>query len=169
LDSSFSSSRHSCGCRFAFAPQAQAQQTLGGITGTVTDKTGSVLPDTVVTILSDQTKLTRTQKSNAHGSYDFVNLPIGSYTLTFTHDGFEGEKIPSITVQADRTATVNVALKIGQVGTVVTVEATPLMNAVDTTNVTFWRKTRLNLSRSRPGVSRPGNPLAGGKCGVAKR
>jgi hypothetical protein len=128
---------------FAFAPQAQAQQTLGGITGTVTDKTGSVLPDTVVTILSDQTKLTRTQKSNAHGSYDFVNLPIGSYTLTFTHDGFEGEKIPSITVQADRTATVNVALKIGQVGTVVTVEATPLMNAVDTTNGYILEKNQI--------------------------
>jgi len=65
----------------------------------------------------------------------------------------KAKKIPSITVQADRTATVNVALKIGQVGTVVTVEATPLMNAVDTTNGYILGKTRLNLSRSRPGVS----------------
>ena len=66
--------------QFAFTPCAQAQQTLGGITGTVTDKTGSVLPDTVVTIVGDQTKLTRTQKTNANGTYDFVNLPIGTYT-----------------------------------------------------------------------------------------
>jgi|HubBroStandDraft_1064217.scaffolds.fasta_scaffold00109_6 hypothetical protein len=118
----------------AFTPHAQAQQTLGGITGTVSDATGSVLPDTVVTIVGDQTKLTRTQKTSVNGSYDFVNLPIGTYTLTFAHDGFQSERIPSITVQADRTATVNVGLKVGQVGTVVTVEATPLMNAVDTTN-----------------------------------
>ena len=92
---------------FLFTPYARAQQTLGGIAGTVTDKTGSVLPGTDVTVVGDQTKLTRTQKTNANGSYDLVNLPIGTYTLTFTHDGFESEKIPSITVQADRTATVN--------------------------------------------------------------
>jgi len=119
---------------FAFIPYAQAQQTLGGITGSVTDKTGSVLPDTVVTIVGDQTKLTRTQKTNANGIYDFVNLPIGTFTLTFTHDGFQTQKIPSITVQANRTATVNAVLPVGQVGTVVEVRADPLMNAVDTTN-----------------------------------
>src|ERR1039458_424738 len=111
-----------------------AQQTLGGITGTVSDRSGSVLPDTTVTIVGDQTKLTRTQKTNANGIYDFVNLPIGTYTLTLTHDGFETQKIPSITVQADRTATVNAVLPVGQVGTVVEVQAEPLMNAVDTTN-----------------------------------
>jgi hypothetical protein len=37
-------------------PGAKAQQTLGGITGTVADKTGSVLPDTAVTIVGDQTQ-----------------------------------------------------------------------------------------------------------------
>ncbi len=127
-----------------FAPCAQAQQTLGGITGTVTDTTGGVLPETSVTIVGDQTTLTRTQKTNANGSYDFVNLPIGTYTLTFTHDGFQSEKIPSITVQADRTATVNVGLKVGQVGTVVTVEAAPLMNAVDTTNGYILEKEQID-------------------------
>src|ERR1700683_5066719 len=119
---------------FAFAPYSQAQQTLGGITGTVADKTGSVLPDPAVTIVGDQTKLTRSLKTNANGGYDFVNLPIGTYTLTFTHDGFQTQRLPSIAVQADRTATVNVVLPVGQVGTVVEVEAVPLMNAVDTTN-----------------------------------
>src|SRR5208283_1858497 len=119
---------------FTYAPCAWAQQTLGGITGTVTDSTGSVLPETTVTIVGDQTTLTRTHKTSPIGAYDFVNLPIGTYTLSFTHEGFQSEKIPSITVQADRTATVNATLKVGQVGTVVEVEAVPLMNAVDTTN-----------------------------------
>src|ERR1700691_5803265 len=125
-------------------PGAQAQQTLGGITGTVTDKTSSVLPETVVTIVGDQTSLTRTQKTNPNGSYEFVNLPIGTYTLTFSHDGFESEKIPSITVQADRTATVNIALPIGKVGTVVEVQAEPLMNAVDTTNGYILEKDQID-------------------------
>src|SRR5690349_17832444 len=79
---------------------AQAQQTLGGILGSVADKTGSVLTDTTVTLVGDQTTLTRTQKTNENGSYAFVNLPIGTYTLTFAHDGFQTQKVPSITVQA---------------------------------------------------------------------
>lgn len=118
----------------AYGTSALAQRTLGGITGTVTDKTGSVLPETNVTIVADDTKLTRSQNTNANGSYDFVNLPIGAYTLTFTHQGFQTQRIPSIVVQADRTVTVNATLPIGQVGTVVEVDAVPLVNAVDTTN-----------------------------------
>jgi len=127
---------------FALTPIAQAQ-TLGGITGTVTDSSGSVLPETTVTAVGDQTALTRTQKTTSTGAYDFVNLPIGTYTLSFTHDGFQSQKIPSIAVQADRTATLNAAMKVGQVGTVVTVEATPLMNAVDTTNGYILEKDQI--------------------------
>ena len=122
---------------------SRAQQTLGSITGTVTDASGGILPSTTVSLVNDQTKLNRTQTTNANGIYDFVNLPIGSYTLTFTHDGFETQKMPSIVVQADRTATVSATLKVGQVGTTVTVEASPLMNAVDTTNGYILEKDQI--------------------------
>jgi hypothetical protein len=118
----------------AFTTPVRAQQTLGGITGTVSDTTGAVIGDATVTAVSDQTTLTRTQTTTADGAYTFVNLPIGNYTLTFTHAGFQSQKTPSILVQANRTATVNVALKVGEVSTTVTVEETPLINAVDTTN-----------------------------------
>jgi Carboxypeptidase regulatory-like domain/TonB dependent receptor len=130
------------GMAFALTPGAQAQ-TLGGITGTVADSSGGVLPNTTVTLVGDQTKLTRTQKTTDSGTYDFVNLPIGTYTLTYTHDGFQTQKIPSITVQADRTATVNTALKVGQVGTTITVEESPLINAVDTTNGYILEKEQI--------------------------
>jgi len=113
---------------------ARAQQTLGGITGTVTDKSSSVLPEATVTIVGDQTKFTRTQNTNGAGAYDFVNLPIGTYTVTVSHAGFETVRLPSILVQANRTATLNVQMQIGQVGTTIDVQATPIMNAVDTTN-----------------------------------
>ena len=127
----------------ASAPLARAQQTLGAITGTVTDSTGGVVPNTTVTLVNDQTTLTRTQQTNDGGAYDFVNLAIGTYTLTFTHTGFQTQKIPSITVQGDRTATVNTTLKVGEVGSTVTVEATPLMNAVDTTNGYILEKDQI--------------------------
>jgi Carboxypeptidase regulatory-like domain len=128
----------------AIVPSAHAQQTLGGITGTVTDKTGSVLPETTVTAVGDQTGLTRTQKTSATGGYDFVNLPIGTYTLTFTHEGFQTQKLPSIQVQADRTGTLNVIMPVGQVSSVVEVAAAPLMNAVDTTNGYILEKEQID-------------------------
>ena len=88
-----------------------AQQTLGGITGEVTDASGGVIPNATVTVVEEQTSLTRTAKSNGAGSYAFVNLPIGTYTITYSADGYEEQKTPHITVQADRTATVNASLK----------------------------------------------------------
>ena len=112
----------------------QAQQTLGGITGEVTDSSGGVIPNATVTVVDENTSLTRSVKSNASGQYSLVNLPIGSYTLTYTADGFDVQKTQHITVQADRTATVNASLKIGKTSETVEVEASPLMNAVDTTN-----------------------------------
>jgi len=118
----------------AAASWTSAQQTLGGITGTVTDPSGSVLPDTQVTAVGDQTGLTRTVKTDGNGAYLFVNLPIGNYTLSFAHEGFNTEKVPAILVQADRTVTLNAQLKVGSVSESVTVEAQPLLNAVDTTN-----------------------------------
>ena len=123
---------------------AIAQQTLGGITGTITDASGSTVPDANVTAVEDSTHLTRTATSNSSGSYAFVNLPIGSYTLTYTRDGFDSAKYPAINVQADRTVTLNVSLKVGTVSTSVEVDATPLMNATDTTNGYVLDKTQID-------------------------
>ncbi|NYF80317.1 carboxypeptidase regulatory-like domain-containing protein [Granulicella arctica] len=111
-----------------------SQQTLGGLTGVVTDGQGGILPGTTITATGDQTGLKRTQTAAKNGFYEFPNLPIGAYTLTFTQDGFQTARFPGVVVQADRTATVNVSLTVGSVTSSVTVEATPLMNAVDTTN-----------------------------------
>jgi len=54
--------------------------------------------------------------------------------FNFTAENFDVQRTQHIAVQADRTATVNAQLKVGQTTTTVEVEATPLMNAVDTTN-----------------------------------
>jgi hypothetical protein len=113
---------------------APAQQTLGGITGVVTDAQGAILAGASVDALGEQTGLKRSQVSGSNGYYSFVDLPIGSYTITVGHESFQTEVFPGITVQADRTATLNATLTLGSVSTSVTVNATPLMNAVDTTN-----------------------------------
>ena len=132
----------SCCATILLSPHAFAQQT-GGISGAVTDASGGAVADCTVTLVSDATKLTRVQTTNSAGSYDFVNLPIATYSLTISHDGFETRAIPSIPVQADRTATVNATLKVGQVGTTVTVESSPLLNSEDTTNGYILEKQQI--------------------------
>ena len=75
---------------FAFATvaalcslQVLAQQTLGGITGEVTDASGGVIPNVSITVLDESTSLTRTTTTNPSGTYLLVILPIGTYTLTY--------------------------------------------------------------------------------------
>ncbi len=111
-----------------------AQQTLGGLTGVVTDAQGGIIEGAVATLVNEQTGLKRGQTSGSNGFYEFANLPIGTYTLSFSKEGFETQRMQAVPIQSDRTGTLNVQLKVGAVNTVVSVEAAPLMNAVDTTN-----------------------------------
>ncbi|HTW23947.1 MAG TPA: carboxypeptidase-like regulatory domain-containing protein [Candidatus Baltobacteraceae bacterium] len=135
-----------CSLCFAFVLilSTPAQQTLGSITGAISDSTGALITDATVTAVNDQTGLTRTVMSGSDGTYNIVNLPIGNYTITYTHNGFESQKIPSILVQANRTVTVDAQLKVGEVTQTVTVEETPLLNAVDTTNGYVLDKSQID-------------------------
>jgi hypothetical protein len=112
----------------------QAQQTLGGITGTVVDPSGSAVPDAEIKVTSEETKLERTTRSNAQGVYNLNDLPLGKFTVTFTKEGFSSERYPGILVQANRTVSLQAQLKVGTVADSVEVDVNPLLNAVDTTN-----------------------------------
>ena len=113
---------------------ATAQQTLGGILGTVTDSSGAVVPATRVVIASPTTGLTRTLVVKANGDFSFSDLPAGNYTLTFTHDGFDTAKYDNVIVQAERRVTLTVILKVGSVATAIEVTANSSLNTVDATN-----------------------------------
>ncbi len=65
----------------------------------------------------------RSAVSSADGSYVFLNLPNGEYTLTTTIAGFTTHAHSGITVGAGSTVTVNVALEMGAVEEVMNVTA----------------------------------------------
>src|SRR5271163_1286024 len=113
---------------------APAQQTLGGINGTVRDASGGAVAHAKVEARNTQTNLKQTAETQGNGEYSFVDLPIGTYEVTFTNGGFKTEVFSRIVVAGNRTATVNVALQPGEVSSTVTVTATPLLNETDTTN-----------------------------------
>ncbi|MGB2624999.1 MAG: TonB-dependent receptor [Candidatus Acidiferrum sp.] len=110
-----------------------AQQTLGSITGTVTDISGAVIHNATVKIQNLATGLEQTVSTKTDGSFDVPDLPIGIYSVTFSRAGFKTEVHSQILVQGNRTTTVNGSLQPGEVTATVTVSETPLMNQTDTT------------------------------------
>ena len=70
------------------APLSVAQQTFGGITGTVSDSSGGVIGGVSIKLLEEHTGLTRESRTSASGEYLFPDLPIGEYLLTYTREGF---------------------------------------------------------------------------------
>jgi hypothetical protein len=113
---------------------AVAQQTLGSITGTVTDSSGAVVPKVAVTIRNVATNFTETAQTADGGFFNSADLPIGTYEVTFSRTGFQTAVHPQILVQGNRTTTVNARLQPGTVTSTVTVSDTPLLNETDTTS-----------------------------------
>src|SRR5215469_9176692 len=81
----------------------EAQQTLGAITGTITDSTGAIIQKSEVLLVNNDTGFKKSVVSRDDGSFFFPDLPIGTYTLTFQQTGFRKEVHDHILVQANRT------------------------------------------------------------------
>jgi hypothetical protein len=119
----------------ALAPlAARAQQTLGSINGTVVDQSKAVVAGASVEARNVNTGLVVTAKTQNDGSYNIVDLPIGTYEVTITKEGFKKDVHSQILVRGNLTTTVNATLQPGEISTTVTVTATPLLNQTDTTN-----------------------------------
>ncbi len=68
---------------------AVGQVDRAGLSGTVTDSSGRVLPQTHVIAVQNDTGLRRETTSSSSGTYDIPELPVGVYTITFDHPGFK--------------------------------------------------------------------------------
>lgn len=118
----------------AFLSQlAVGQGTLGAITGTVSDQSGAVVSDATVKAVNVATNLEVAAHTKSNGAFFIPDLPVGTYRVTVTKDGFKTETHTQILVFGNRTTTVDTSLVVGSIGATVEVTAVPLMNQVDTT------------------------------------
>jgi hypothetical protein len=113
---------------------ARGQQTLGSINGTVVDSSGSEVPGATVTATDTAINLVRATTTQKTGFFQIFNLPVGIYTLTISHAGYETSNVSGIDVQEAGAKTINVRLSIGRVAQTIEVTASPLLNATDATN-----------------------------------
>ena len=92
------------------------------ITGFVKDTSGAVLPGVSVEAASPVlTERVRTVVTDGTGQYRVVDLPPGSYMVTFTLPGFSVVKREGIMLEGTFTATVNADLRVGGLAETVTV------------------------------------------------
>jgi hypothetical protein len=93
------------------------------IVGTVQDSTGAVVPNATISVIDENTKLTRSATSNASGNYIISDLPIGFYDVSATAPGFKKFQITHVEVTVDAKIPVNIRLEIGSVNESINVQA----------------------------------------------
>lgn len=114
----------------ACAVLAVAQTNRGGISGTVTDKNGSVIPGATVTITNIGTNQSQKLTTSSDGAYNATSLDPVLYRITVEAPGFKKAVVNNLKVDTASIATANVALEPGEIANEVTVTAeTPLLNA----------------------------------------
>jgi len=155
--------------------RVNAQSVSGTILGTVTDSSGSVIPNAKVTIVNEGTGLTRTVHADANGEFTAPSLPTGHYTVIAELTGFKTLTLSNIELGVDQRARIDLKLDVGAMTESVSVEATsPLLQTSSSelgTTVTSAQiealplngRNFVNLTRTLPGVLRgiPGANIDG--------
>jgi hypothetical protein len=117
-----------CCLAMLMGPRVSAQSTFGSLSGTVTDSSGSAIPDAQVTLTSIATSATQTVQTGGDGLYNFVNLNPGDYRLDVQKDGFKHFRREPVTIQVNQSFSINPALEVGSVTQTVEVTGeTPLL------------------------------------------
>jgi hypothetical protein len=110
---------------------AGAQTFRGAINGTITDPAGAAVPGAKVQATDDGTGIAHQTVASGAGDFSFPDLPLGSYTITVTTQGFDTLKITRVNVSAGAIHTVPVKLTVAQQATTIEVSGSSL--ALDTT------------------------------------
>jgi hypothetical protein len=120
---------------FALTGAAFSQEITGGITGAVKDPTGAAVKGATITITdADKKQVVRTITTDDDGVYSAGDLHVGTYDLTVEAAGFKKHVETKVQIDVGKARTIDIALEVGNVAEVVTVEANPL--AVELTTPT---------------------------------
>jgi hypothetical protein len=115
------------------AAPAKAQVSKGSISGNIADQQGAAVPDAAVVAVSKDTNQQFNASSDNSGLFKLSLLPVGSYRLEITKNGFRKSVFDNVevTVGADR-GMGTIKLEIGEVSSTVEVSAVaPLLESTE--------------------------------------
>ncbi|MBI1789702.1 MAG: TonB-dependent receptor [Acidobacteria bacterium] len=122
------------------------QSTFGTILGTVSDKTGAVVPGAKIVVTNQAESISREVMGDSQGNYEAVNLKAGLYTVAAEAAGFKKFIQKDLTLDARQILRVNVGLDVGQVTEQVTVEGVASTVTTETQTITATFDSRQVLS-----------------------
>jgi hypothetical protein len=117
---------------FLAAPFVAAQSTGGRIRGTVTDASGGAVAGAKVTLINEGTHATREVETGANGEYIFIEVPVGTYEIDTTSQGFKKFVRKGVALNLNEVVSVDLTLQVG--GSTDVVEVTGAPPVVDTTS-----------------------------------
>src|SRR5579864_6957500 len=105
------------------------------ILGVVRDPSQAVVKGVHIRITNTQTNLSQETVSADDGSYRFLALPVGNYTLSATLTGFQHFSTTDIVLQVNDQLRIDIALKVGNVNEQMTVAAEAVQVETESTQL----------------------------------
>ena len=148
----------------AAASQAKAQGiTTGSIAGTVADPQGAVVPQASVTAVEDASKASFKTASGPEGAFALHDLPVGTFTLTLSSQGFSPLSVKGVHVVAGVTTQLGVEkLTVGATSSVIVESTSPVLETAQAQVTTSFESRAIqdlplntnfdNLALLAPGV-----------------
>lgn len=82
------------------------------VEGTVSDSSGAIMPNVVVTAKNDNTGVTTTATTNGAGAYTFASLQPGSYSVSAANSGFQNETYKNVQLGQGQQVRLNFTMKV---------------------------------------------------------
>jgi hypothetical protein len=141
-----------------FSVPAHTQVAGATLSGTLTDPSGSGVPNATVSIKNTATGIARAVTTDDTGFYSVPNLTPGVYEVTFSAAGFSTRVETGVTLTVGAQESLNSALKVGQVSQ--RVEVTSEVSQVELTSSAITDEVNSTTVRELPLNGRDWSSLA---------
>jgi hypothetical protein len=125
--------------------------TSSAIAGTVSDSSGAVLTNALITATNLETKATRTGQTNGAGRYLFSQVNPGSYVVTVAASGWSEQRSRPVEVGLGRTVTLNFTMTLASASESVEVKAEQGLLSLENPNTTTTLEAKTIASLPNPG------------------
>lgn len=155
-----------CAAIILFSALTTQAQFRANLQGTVTDPSGAVVSGATVTLVNTETNRTQTATTSDDGFYRFSQLAPGTYNVTAEQQGFSKTTIDSVTISAEDTTGIDIALTTGGVQEQVTISASGATQELETETANIRGIITAEEVRQLPQVGRDPYSLARTAPGV---
>jgi hypothetical protein len=113
---------------------AYAQFDTATVLGAVRDSSGAVVPGATVTLKNTATGITANAVTDADGSYQFLNVRIGSYSVRAELQGFSAAEAKDVAVTVNAHQRVDLTMAVGSIGETVEVQGAAKLLETDSSD-----------------------------------